>query len=435
MIPSTHHVDATHIDAVIRELLPNDPNAMTILQARNTGHGNPVMAKTWSSTPAGPVCKQYDNAFLYRERSVDVSTFPDFCTVLRALRQLPHACAIRGGRMPHADPDNLVRRVHDRDIEKATFEEIQRRWILFDMDHLECDDYPDPVNDTQNCIDAAYNSLPSDLHGVACFWSFSASTGMKPGKLGIHFWFLLESPLGWREAESFMKACGADVAMSRAVQPHFTASPVFIQPLTDPLPRRFGVIKGIDRIPADAITRLVAAGGLTSSLKAQQVMARVAPRKDATPSANYSIPIKQEAKAVAGMICDGQRHRHLLSLAGFARSRGLGTEELRIVLGTENNAHCFPPLPPNEVDRMADNYARYTTKTSNKDEWEMAISIAAGLIRHNACTETITKTTGCLMGNDNTAKLIVGKLSAMPIWKIDCAEIKPDLVFDRKALS
>jgi putative DNA primase/helicase len=72
------------------------------------------------------------------------------------------------------------------------------------------------------------------------------------------------------------------------------------------------------------------------------------------PSANGAA-----APVVDGPIAEGQRNATLASLAGTMRRRGMSGAAIRDGLRTENEERCNPPLPEDEVDRIAASVARY----------------------------------------------------------------------------
>lgn len=447
------------------EIAHDHPDGMTVLLARDTGDGVPSMVKQWSQGIAGIECRQYDKAWLFQVHCVSVATFVLLCAALATIKPLTRACVVRGRLLSVEKWRSAVRRLIDRDGKKAMFGECARRWVLLDFDTFACADFPDPRVDPQGCIEAVRLRLPAGLCNVACFWSFSSSTGIKPGKLGVHLYLLLETPLGWRDVEAFIVACGADRAMSRAVQVHYTGVPVFVLPLTDPLPKRFGTLPGIERVPANVIDELIAAGRLRlnaekvereDQLRATRAAAKEA-RKAASPPSNVeSRPkaavndnvkprpraekpsgetVEAPAEPVPGMIGDGFRNQHLMSIAGFSRSHGLDGDGLHLVLSTENNLHCHPPLAVERVETMANSYSRYPVKWPAPDAWAGAVIIAAGLIRHGACIEAVTVATVKVLGNETKAAHMVDLLLDLPDWQLVCAEHRPELYVEQEGAS
>jgi hypothetical protein len=67
----------------------------------------------------------------------------------------------------------------------------------------------------------------------------------------------------------------------------------------------------------------------------------------------------QPAGPVEGSIREGGRNQTLASLAGSMRHRGMSEESIFAGLMAENQAKCAPPLPEDEVRKIAASYARY----------------------------------------------------------------------------
>jgi len=422
----------------------DDPGAMTVLLARDTGSGTPRMSKRFTTGEAGMTCHPYDDAWLFTVRTVSVAEFSLLAFVLTSLKSKPHACAIRGRLLPHADPLHALRRVRDRDGQPATFEDAARTWILLDFDHLKAEQFPDPRVEPEAAARAVRAQLPEGLRGVACFWSFSSSTGMKPGKFGVHLYLLLGKALAWRDAEAFITACDADVAMARTVQVHYTAAPVIVPPLKDPLEKRFGVLSGDDRAQEDVVASLVALGHerIAAQRAARQHAALPTARKTAVKNTSPAPARKKESatsisepaavvdEATNGMIGDGYRHSHLTSIAGFARSRGLDAEGLLDLLSRENSVHCAPSLAEEEVMAMAKSFARYPITRQVSDPWMRAVVLAAGLIRHGACEDALINVVFCLLKDECQAIAIVHNLHELPQWQLQAAESMPHFILD-----
>lgn len=441
--------------------VPHDhPDGMAVLTALSTSHGSdaPVMAKTWATVDGELFGKPYDNAWIFSVRTIGVGTFALFACLLELLKQQAHVCIIRGALLSSANPKHTVRRNRERDGKPPTFAERPRRWVLLDFDKLLCADFPDPILDPLGCIAAVILRLPLALRSVACFWSFSSSTGVKPGKLGVHLWFLLETPLGWRDVEALIVACGADPAMSRPVQVHYTACPMFVPPMTDPLPNRYGVWKGAERIPAQVISDLVATGYAMMGGSADQgadhevetsrgtthhpdpeaigpepkkQRGSSAPRRqdpaagERTPDDEKDVPNVVRAD---GMIGDGQRHRHLMKLAGFGRSRGLDEAGLRDLLLVENDLHCVPLLERAVCTSMATSFAHYPVDKLPTDVWTKSVGLMAGLLRHGACPAAAMMAGNRFLDDVERASAIIAQLQKLDVWERDCAEQRPELV-------
>lgn len=410
-----------------------DPDHITVLTALNTGKGTPRMTKTWFQGNHGIECQLYDNAWLFRVTSLEVRSSSALFLTLATLKTLPAVCVIRASILLSANPDKTPRRIHAKSDQPATFEECARRWILLDFDKLNVENFPNLLQNPEGCAEAVRQHLPAGLRQTTMFWSFSSSTGMKPGKLGIHLYMLLEHALGWRDSEAFMAACGADTAMSRAVQVHYTAAPSFKNGLIDPLPQRHGVLEGSERVSSDTINALVSQG-YAQLFNEREAPPKSRPRKERSGQKS-SEPNKSPVETTPGMIGDGQRHAHLLRLAGHARSRGLTEEQLDMVLCAENSYHFEPPLAESEPSGIARSFSRYQVKhpLPNITPFRNAVSIAAGLLRAGACEITAVKAANLMLPDEKRAREIVGTLSSMPLWALEAATFSPGLVLPEQS--
>jgi hypothetical protein len=84
-------------------------------------------------------------------------------------------------------------------------------------------------------------------------------------------------------------------------------------------------------------------------------------RLEAAPEWILEPPAKNRhrpAAAIPETISDGQRNATLFSLAGSMRNRGMTVDEIEVAL-TAVNERCDPPLPADEVRRMAESAGRY----------------------------------------------------------------------------
>ena len=430
-------------DVIIPEVLepgecrPDSPDAMTVLKSVDGFWTAPRLTKEWYQFNGDNICTSYPKATYFDVCTIEIRTFEEFAEVLAFLKNQPYLCVIRGGLLPGGSRYDIRRTSNENKGVPPTFGEYARRWIILDFDDFKRADFPDPLAHPVECMQEVLKRLPACLQGVACFFSFSGSTGMKPEKLGVHIWFLLEIPLGRSEARAFIRGCEADVAMSVTVQVHYTASPIFIPPLADPLPQRYGTIDGIERIPADAINDLVKKGEELLRPKPQPVVQRSSfaaePRKTVATSKATSYPA---APVPEGMIGDGHRHEQLKRLAGFARSRGLERDGLDDVLHAENRSHFSPPLDDREPSNMATSFARYkVSDPPTPDRWRSAIKLVAGMMRHGACREALLVGAEHLTKDEAMAERAVESVESRPIWLRDVLEMYPEHCADPEAKS
>lgn len=83
---------------------------------------------------------------------------------------------------------------------------------------------------------------------------------------------------------------------------------------------------------------------------------------------SVSSPPAASARALLSQtVPEGQRHVHLVSMAGRLNGQGLSPAALRAALEHENAARCYPPLPATEVDRIAADVAtRYADQNGSR---------------------------------------------------------------------
>lgn len=74
-------------------------------------------------------------------------------------------------------------------------------------------------------------------------------------------------------------------------------------------------------------------------------------------------------------IPEGQRNACLTSLAGSMRLRGMTRAALLAALREENEARCIPPLPDEEVQRIAESVAGYEPARSSIDSGTQSMSV------------------------------------------------------------
>lgn len=81
---------------------------------------------------------------------------------------------------------------------------------------------------------------------------------------------------------------------------------------------------------------------------------------------------KGPAPAIEGVIPEGRRNDTLLSLAGTIRRRGIGEAAILAALREENTTRCQPPLPDEEVQRIAASVARYAPAVNGHSAKQVA---------------------------------------------------------------
>ena len=220
---------------------PLDPHALTLATARGR-----CLCKTRHAD--GRVI-DYDAA-----RTMDLATTsaPDLATLAALLGELGtqrDACILRGGILDAGRTRGVRRLLHpDSDTGDApTLRETPRAWLALDLDSLPLPDHADP-RDLAACGAIARASLPGAFHEAACIVAATASHTFKPGAR-LRLWFMLSRALGGAECKRWLARAPVDRSVFGAVQPIYTAAPLFIG-MVDPLPHRLVVLPGAQQVTA-----------------------------------------------------------------------------------------------------------------------------------------------------------------------------------------
>ncbi len=199
--------------------------------------------------------QNYGQAKHFGVEEIFVAGFDDLAETLTCLSFDPFASVIRGAPLPGIDRQRSRRLLYpDRDV-PATFAAAARHWFMTDFDGVRGSSLSDPVGDPEGIVEDAIGMLPAEFTDVSCWWQMSSSMGVRldghdPDAISIHLWFWSKAKLS--DAELMRKAAEInrerrliDPAMFRPVQLHYVAAPLFTG-MTDPLPRRSGIRRGLD---------------------------------------------------------------------------------------------------------------------------------------------------------------------------------------------
>ena len=183
-----------------------------------------------------------------------MSNIVELSDLLTQLEEKTDTLLVRGGLKPDVDLSRPVRRRmrgNEQDVNESPFEDIEQPWMMLDFDTVEATPTTDLVNDPESAIRHVIKLLPMEFQGVTCHWQLSSSAGIKSG-IRVHLWYWLTKPvtcydLKQQWAVKFNQQEGSkliDPALFQAVQPHYTAKPVFVGGAVDPLTRRSGLLEG-----------------------------------------------------------------------------------------------------------------------------------------------------------------------------------------------
>lgn len=206
----------------------------------------------------GKVVKSaYGNEKHFSVRTVELAGFTDLAARLTTMTAQRHAFVVRGESLPDTNREKTRRLLHP-DLETgeaATFMGAARTWFAIDLDKIKRPVAIDPVVDPEGAIEHLIGLLPPEVHDASCWWQFTCSQNL-PGcadTLSARLWFWNRESLDdaslARWALAANKAAGrklVDPALYRAVQPHYTADPIFEGGMVDPVPRRSGTRAGLD---------------------------------------------------------------------------------------------------------------------------------------------------------------------------------------------
>lgn len=268
------------------------------------------------------------------------------------------AFAIRGDLKEGSQhPQQIVnRRLHDHprkdgSVLPANWQPASRQWVMLDLDKIHGPDYLDPFEDPEGCVAWVQDQLPKEFHDTTVYWQFSSSQNIPkkidepiPSTLCLHLWFWLNRPVSDTELKLFFdRNSPVDRALFNAVQAHYTAPPIFLNGLKDPLPRRSGLIEH----DQDVVTL---------------------PTIDTTPKICSSYPTQQGGREARGfeniisLIGDGPGligfHEAILrSTASFVVQHGENGTDVEYlksrVRGALDKAPKSPSRSPVELERYA----------------------------------------------------------------------------------
>jgi putative DNA primase/helicase len=292
-----------------------------------------ILAKVISRGADGWETKPYDNAYRYRFSLPRVDNLEDVQALLEQLAQDNRSCVIRGEPRDGGvnDSREVNRRVHvDKEGRPGDWDNHHegRQWVAFDVDGFEQTAWdgsgtPDEAAIRSMVVQARSELLGAPWTRAACVYKLSASAGLRVWrKVSMHLWFWLDRRVHDLSLRAWAKGKGVDAAFFSAVQPHYTANPVFSDGV-DPLAgRRMGRLPGADMVvappeliggeawrEADRQRREAQAGQLEKARRA--IMADIPQSKSGLRA--YGL------KTLSGVCSDilgaaeGTRHRALLS--------------------------------------------------------------------------------------------------------------------------
>jgi hypothetical protein len=208
----------------------------------------------------------YGRARVFSVKQHQVSNIHQSAALLDTLGQDPRTFVIRGEPIGGIDRTRCLRRIQDQtnpetgEFEPATFTHAARHALLIDVDGVPCPASIDPLHDPDEVVEYVVSLLPTQFHGVTCWWLFTSGHGIKEGvRIRLAFystrklstdelkaWLGELIPLSLdRGSKANVKRWPVDTSVFNPVQPNYIAKPVF-EGCHDPVPYRSGVWVGLD---------------------------------------------------------------------------------------------------------------------------------------------------------------------------------------------
>jgi hypothetical protein len=190
----------------------------------------------------------YDLVRTVDARAVALAGLDALHLLLIAVLRRPDCCIIRGAPVAGDRAQGVRRLAYScrRTGDAATFRDVPRRWIALDMEGVALP--PDvPAADLAGSARVALATLPTAFQGRACIVQASASHGLRPD-LRLRMWLWLDRPAWGHELRRWLRGTPADPSVFGAVQPIYSAAPVF-EGMADPLPHRLLALPGAPLVP------------------------------------------------------------------------------------------------------------------------------------------------------------------------------------------
>jgi hypothetical protein len=194
----------------------------------------------------------YDDARIFAAVEIPVGDLGHLAAILRSLLPCWDRCVVRGSLI-NGSPATGIRRLFRPDNEtgdQPTLYEVPRRHVAIDVDGDAIHRPPEiAATDIASCARIAISRLPVEFHGRACVAVATGSHGLRPG-VRLRLWFWLDGAATREVLQPwFFGTQGIDLSTFRPVQCCYTAAPVLVEGVTDPVPDRLVVLPGAPLVP------------------------------------------------------------------------------------------------------------------------------------------------------------------------------------------
>ncbi len=220
------------------------------------------LTKVWDSATGKP--RGYERVRQIAFREVPVGNIFELSTLLLDLQDETTSCIIRGKFVGWEAAAEITPRLLERDRKAKKnceppkagytlrrlelFPDRKLHYFMLDIDGF----HPkgvDPVKNPEAAIEQYIaRHLPDCFQGVSYHWQLSSSAGHPDaiGTLKAHIWFWLKTPYTGDELILWVASNKIEIddCVFESVQPNYTAAPVFINGVKNPVPVRSGLCQG-----------------------------------------------------------------------------------------------------------------------------------------------------------------------------------------------
>jgi putative DNA primase/helicase len=369
------------MSAVINPQTPGD--SLTVLTS-----AGPRLTKVWDSATGKPQAYEKVQQVSVQERFV--SDIYGVSALLTELEGERNTCIIRGKFIGHTKAKELYPaeienelRVKKKVLQTPRDGFTLRRLTFFKPQalhffYIDIDSYKpeglDPVLEPEACINQYIaRHLPVCFQGITFHWQLSSGAGHpdNPGVLKAHVAFWLSAPQLGDDLDAWVKSEGLliDVSVFRTVQPNYTAAPVFVNGVQDPVPVRSGLCEGFLGDAVDLVIPAIIVLRARSERKARAEM--VDPRDKETVHGLFCRTYEIE-DVVANWLSDQFEfvtEWRLNWLGGGGSGEGAGVTENRQGIFNTHNTDPFRGRAANKWDLVR--YYKFGHLDAGLDEFEL----------------------------------------------------------------
>jgi len=322
-------------------------DAITILRC----HDSRTLAKRIGCDASGALkVTAYDETATYGWRQQVVTSLEDVQALLEHLAGDPRSCVIRGEPRAHLQAGSVCNRRQHADAKGVVGDwdhhHEGRQWVAFDVDKVAQDVFADgiPTEAEVRAMVAQVRAevMPGPFARAECVYKLSSSAGLFGwGRISLHLWYWMDRRVHDLSLREYLKGTQLDASFAKAVQPHFTADPIFQDGVVDPLAgRRLGRLRGAacvappemlggaDWRARDDARKEEQRKALAKAAKA--AVADIPPSRNATRS--YALKVLEGACGDVLAAAEGTRHGQLISasynLGGYCQPGFLDATEV-----------------------------------------------------------------------------------------------------------